>query len=78
MVCEQDWEPRQPQDFVRGIADQQAPVWTRPEPVDTFIAVFNPVYNNSAAGTMIAGQAESGTPLPSWYQGVPPSTFTEP
>lgn len=24
------WEPRQPQDFVRGIADQQATPWARP------------------------------------------------
>lgn len=37
MVCEDDWEPRQPQDFVRGVADNQAPPWTRPEPSDTFI-----------------------------------------
>ena len=25
MVCSGDWEPRQPQDFVRGVADYQAP-----------------------------------------------------
>jgi hypothetical protein len=31
MVCERCWEPRQPQDFVRGIVDQQAPPWTRPD-----------------------------------------------
>lgn len=39
MVCEQDWEPRQPQDFVRGVADYQAPPWTRPEQSNTFINV---------------------------------------
>ena len=37
MVCQDDWEPRQPQDFVRGVADNQAPPWTRPEPSDNFI-----------------------------------------
>ena len=37
MVCSGDWEPRQPQDFVRGIADIQAPKWTRPEQTDHFI-----------------------------------------
>lgn len=37
MTCQQDWEPRQPQDFVRGVADTQAPPWTRPEQEDTFI-----------------------------------------
>jgi hypothetical protein len=25
------WEPRHPQDFVRGKADRQAPPWSRPE-----------------------------------------------
>lgn len=37
MVCSGDWEPRQPQDFVRGVADFQAPPFTRPESSDTFI-----------------------------------------
>ena len=37
MVCEADWEPRHPQDFVRGIADFQAPPFTRPEPADSFV-----------------------------------------
>lgn len=37
MVCSVDWEPRHPQDFVRGVADFQAPVFTRPEQEDTFI-----------------------------------------
>lgn len=39
MVDEQCWEPRQPQDFVRGVADYQAPPWTRPEPANNFIDV---------------------------------------
>lgn len=38
-TCSDDWEPRQPQDFVRGVADYQAPVWTRPEPSDQFRTV---------------------------------------
>jgi len=37
MVCSRDWEPRQPQDFVRGVADVQAPPFTRPEQEDQFI-----------------------------------------
>lgn len=40
MTCSQDWEPRQPQDFVRGVADYQAPVWTRPEQSDQFVEDF--------------------------------------
>jgi hypothetical protein len=38
-TCSDDWEPRQPQDFVRGVADYQAPVWTRPESSDKFVRV---------------------------------------
>jgi hypothetical protein len=37
MCCHQDWEIRQPQDFVRGVADTQVAPWTRPEPTDSFI-----------------------------------------
>lgn len=36
MVCSGDWEPRQPQDFVRGVADKQAPPFSRPEQTDVF------------------------------------------
>lgn len=37
MVCKKDWNPRQPQDFVRGKADPQSTPWSRPEPVDVFV-----------------------------------------
>ena len=37
MCCEDDWEIRQPQDFVRGIADTQIAPWLRPEPSDNFV-----------------------------------------
>lgn len=36
MVCQEDWETRQPQDFVRGVADKMVPPYTRPEQADTF------------------------------------------
>lgn len=37
MTCSADWEIRQPQDFVRGVADIQAPPFTRPESSDYFV-----------------------------------------
>ena len=37
MCCRHDWEIRQPQDFVRGVADTQIAPWTRPEPTDSFV-----------------------------------------
>lgn len=39
MCCEDDWEIRQPQDFVRGVADTQIAPWLRPEPQNQFIPV---------------------------------------
>ena len=39
MCCRQDWEPRQPQDFVRGVADPQLVPWVRDEPTDQWIPV---------------------------------------
>ena len=31
------WEPRHPQEFVRGKADRQMPPWTRPGGEDRFV-----------------------------------------
>ena len=39
LVCDKDWETRHPQDFVRGVADTQAPPFTRPEAEDQFALV---------------------------------------
>jgi hypothetical protein len=39
MVCSKDWEPRHPQEFVRGVVDKQSVPWTRPEPDDVFTSV---------------------------------------
>ena len=37
MVCEEDFEYRQPQDFVRGVPDNQAVAWTRPDTAPVFL-----------------------------------------
>lgn len=37
-VCRKDWEPRQPQDFVRGRVDDQSVPIARPEQPDRFLA----------------------------------------
>jgi hypothetical protein len=60
MCCEDDWEIRQPQDFVRGVADTQIAPWLRPEPQDKFI-IFCTIYtNNGYAGVCVAGCATAG------------------
>jgi len=55
MVCSGDWEPRQPQDFVHGVADKQAPPFTRPEQADTFAFVCTPT---TTQGVADYGQAD--------------------
>lgn len=40
-VCPEHWEPRQPQDFVRGIVEHPTPPFVR-DPPDLFIAVCTP------------------------------------
>lgn len=36
-VCSKDWEPRHPQDFVRGVEDYQRARISRPEGPDVFV-----------------------------------------
>ena len=38
MVCGKCWEPRQPQDFVRGVKDDQHVPVSRPDSDPTFVA----------------------------------------
>jgi len=37
MVCRKDWEPRHPQEFVRGKKEKIAVENARPEPTDVYI-----------------------------------------
>lgn len=36
-VCRHHKEERNPQDFLRGVKDNQSVPWSRPQPVDTFV-----------------------------------------
>lgn len=57
IVCAECWEPRQPQDFVRGVPDnQQAEGLVRTEPADVFVDVT--FVDNSEQ----LGEFGSGTP----------------
>lgn len=38
-TCRHCWEPRHPQDRLKGKADRQAPPWTRPEPPEIDVSV---------------------------------------
>lgn len=41
-VCKDDWEPRHPQDFVRGTKDIQTPPWTQPMPAPLWVEGAEP------------------------------------
>ena len=65
MCCEEDWEIRQPQDFVRGVADTQIAPWLRPEPSDSFILACTT--RSSLAGYAQSGCAISGNTVDPGY-----------
>ncbi len=60
-LCPEHWEPRQPQDFVRGIKDVQTPPWVQPMPGDIFARFCTP--NGLSA---VPGQAEPGCCVPDY------------
>jgi hypothetical protein len=61
MVCSKDWEPRQPQDFVHGVADKQAPPFSRAEQQDTFQSlVCNLLTIQGASDYGVADCAQAG------------------
>lgn len=41
-VCPEHWEPREAQDFVKGVPDNPTPPWVQPEPADTFAPFCTP------------------------------------
>lgn len=72
-VCSEHWEPRHPQDFVRGVVDNQSVPNPQPES-DRFIPFcsmldIQGVAGMGVAGCMVAGQKiqafiDSGTYIP--------------
>ena len=54
-VCPEHWEPRQPQDFVRAVPDQQTPPWVQPMPADVFHPFCSPDDQCAIPGVAIPG-----------------------
>lgn len=67
MTCSEDWEPRQPQDFVRGVADKIAPPYTRPEQTDQFIFSCTPATSQGAADYGVADCARADMNQSDYY-----------
>ena len=59
-VCLAHWEPRHPQDFVKGVTDNQTPPWVQPEPADVFTG---PACTLDGASAML-GLATPGCMIP--------------
>jgi len=53
-VCAAHWEPRHPQDFVRGAPASALPPWTQPAPTNSFAAVCTPNGSSAYADMAIA------------------------
>ena len=71
-VCPPHWEPRNVQDFVKGIPDFQTPPWVQPRPADVFVDVPDFLVQESftligddlfAAEQFFSILTESGLPL---------------
>lgn len=86
MCCEDDWEIRQPQDFVRGVPDTQIAPWLRPEPADSFVpvttyqpmVVYPSVSNSTLQVQFVEGPAKQNiisyvTAFLSWVRRFPVS-----
>ena len=57
--CAEHWEPRQPQDFVRGVQDVQTVPWSQPDSWKLVSGAPN-LQAIAIAGVAIAGIAVSG------------------
>jgi hypothetical protein len=66
MVCEEDYELRHPQDFLRVRGDNPAVPWARPVPEEVFVGPACFIWDESAyAGLGSAGCMRAAyTPLP--------------
>ncbi len=69
MVCKYDLDPRHPQDFIRGVQDNNSIPFTYAEPEDTFVTLVCSTVSARAgvaiAGCAIAGNMQEDSSLPS-------------
>lgn len=69
MMCPRDWEPRHPQDFVRGVTDNMTPPWVRPQLTPNYVNVSggtgSPGQSISDNHSSVAGIAVAGNAIPS-------------
>jgi len=59
MVCEKDYEPRHPQDFIRAIPDMQRVPFVRPEASDTFVSTSTVSFSTDSLNASIVSPSNS-------------------
>lgn len=64
-VCFEHWNPRQPQDFVRGVPDRMSPPWTQPQ-IDSFASFCTPNGMSAVPGEAMPGCAYPGYLSPNY------------
>jgi hypothetical protein len=64
MVCDKDFELRNPQDFIRIPAEDSNLPWARPVPDYTFVNTPILANHSAVAGYAMAGVAVTGTTYP--------------
>jgi hypothetical protein len=67
IVCPKDWEPRHPQDFVRGVKDDQSVPITRDEAPNTFLPLCTPITSCSIVDVGIVDCARVNVPYPDGF-----------
>ena len=77
-ACEQDWEPRQPQDYLKGIKDNMSVPLSRPDPPTLFlqdeIVTESPVITLSFIKALLKSLAVSVSSLVTILKTVYPFT----
>ena len=68
ITCPKDWEPRHPQDFVRGVKDNPSVPIVRDEAPDVFIAFCTLLSSCSLVGVAAVDCARVDVPLPNGFQ----------
>ena len=74
-VCKDCWNPRHPQDFIKGRKETITPPFTRPRPSDVFVSTCDLWGTQGVAGWGTAGCAVCGFDSQLDNNDVPTSTF---
>jgi hypothetical protein len=70
-VCPEHWEPRHPQDFVKGVPDDSSVPWSQPEEWN-YVGPQAPVNTCTIDGRFsVAGLATAGCMVAGTYQNNP-------